>query len=106
MRHPICRAILILGTAAMLGCAQNEDLLWYRNFYNQHCEEMAWNYREGHYEHVSLYDMETYFEDRVGRMTVTQLEDLMGPPRVVPPRRLQLQGTAGGAIWVEYPRRG
>ncbi|MCE5325159.1 MAG: hypothetical protein LLG01_01970 [Planctomycetaceae bacterium] len=85
MRQLFCWAVLTPVFVMTLGCASEHDLTWYRDFYYQHCEDMAWNYREGHYERVSLYHMEKYFEDRVGKMTVAELKDLMGVPRVVPP---------------------
>ncbi len=44
---------------------------------------MAENYRSRRYEWVPLVDMERYFQDRVGKMTVADLKRLLGEPRIV-----------------------
>ena len=79
--------MIVLGAvvAGSFGCRTADDLTWYRDFYNRHCEDMAWNYRHGDYGRADLQDMEVYFRSRMGKMTVAELKETLGEPRVVPP---------------------
>ena len=85
MTKSIFGIVLLAIVAGSCGCGPTDDLSWYRDFYNRHCEQIAENYRSRRYQWVSLPDMEHYFQVRVGKMTVADLKRLLGEPRIVTP---------------------
>ncbi|NBC11133.1 MAG: hypothetical protein GVY24_05270 [Planctomycetes bacterium] len=77
-------AVLIFTILAnVTGCNTQKDSRSEHALYEASCERMAADYRMGRYEKVNFMEMTSYFDDRVGRMTVTELINLLGEPRVV-----------------------
>jgi hypothetical protein len=51
--------------------------------YDAPFEHMAEDYRLGQYEKVDFIALASFFRERVGELTVAELENLLGEPRVV-----------------------
>ena len=82
--------VIVLATVSFIGCAETEDLTWYRDHYNRQCEHIFAEYRNHQPKPggmiPNLHETEHYFRVRLGNMTVNELKALLGEPRIVTPK--------------------
>ena len=86
MKNHGLSCVLLLLVGSSFGCGPSDELLYYRFRYEMCCENMAFEYRRGHYDKANFHHMRGYFEKRVGTMTAADLRALLGEPRVVIPK--------------------